>query len=80
MDVVLALFWSTQVTGREELLANNPVIKRLYDLRRPMTDPLNVLQAKVLKEMREQETPSAEIQETFAATVQGIASGMGWTG
>jgi len=35
-----------QVTGRTELTSNNPVIKRLYDLRRPMTDPLNVLQVK----------------------------------
>eukprot|EP00293_Proteomonas_sulcata_P019285 CAMPEP_0184315636 /NCGR_PEP_ID=MMETSP1049-20130417/84183_1 /TAXON_ID=77928 /ORGANISM="Proteomonas sulcata, Strain CCMP704" /LENGTH=365 /DNA_ID=CAMNT_0026634251 /DNA_START=36 /DNA_END=1133 /DNA_ORIENTATION=- len=69
-----------QITQRDQLLANNPVIKRMYDLRRPMTDPLNVLQAKVLKEMREQENPSAELQEAFAATVQGIASGMGWTG
>ena len=33
-----------QVTGREELLSNNPVVKRLYDVRRPMTDPMNVLQ------------------------------------
>jgi len=68
------------VTGRDELLSNNQVIKRMYDLRKPMTDPLNILQAKVLKEMRRTENPSAELQESFAATVQGIAAGMGWTG
>lgn len=32
------------ITEREELLGNNPVIKRLYDYRRPHTDPLNILQ------------------------------------
>jgi hypothetical protein len=35
-----------QVTGRDELLSNNPVVKRLYDVRRPMTDPLNILQVR----------------------------------
>jgi len=70
----------TQVTGRSELTSNNPVIKRLYDLRRPMTDPLNVLQSKLLREMRRTPEPSQELQEAFAATVQGIAAGMGWTG
>ncbi|EKX31868.1 hypothetical protein GUITHDRAFT_121941 [Guillardia theta CCMP2712] len=68
------------ITGRENLLSNNPIIKRLYDIRRPMTDPLNILQAKVLRDMRMHENPPQELQESFAATVQGIAAGMGWTG
>jgi len=68
------------VTGRDELLSNNPVVKRLYDVRRPMTDPLNILQVKVLKEMRHASNESSEMNESFAATVQGIAAGMGWTG
>ena len=37
-------------------------------------------QVKVLKEMRNTSTESNEMKESFAATVQGIAAGMGWTG
>jgi phosphoenolpyruvate carboxylase len=84
-DMVFAELASTiehvkMVTGRNELLSNNPVVKRLFDVRRPMTDPLNILQVKVLKEMRSASNESAEMNEAFAATVQGIAAGMGWTG
>lgn len=84
-DLVFAELVSTidhvkMVTSREELLSNNPVVKRLYDVRRPMTDPLNILQVKVLKEMRQATTESSEMNESFAATVQGIGTGMGWTG
>ena len=45
-----------------------------------MTDPMNILQVKVLKEMRKADTTTVEMNESFAATVQGIAAGMGWTG
>jgi len=38
------------------------------------------LQVKVLKEMRQATYESAEMNESFAATVQGIGIGMGWTG
>lgn len=84
-DLVFAELESTVahvklVTGRTELLSNNPVVKRLYDVRRPMTDPMNILQVKVLKEMRKADTTTVEMNESFAATVQGIAAGMGWTG
>jgi len=84
-DMVFAELTSTihhvkMVTGREELLSNNPVVKRMYDVRRPMTDPLNILQVKVLREMRKATNESTEMNESFAATVQGIAAGMGWTG
>ena len=37
-------------------------------------------QVKVLKEMRQASNESSEMNESFAATVQGIAAGMGWTG
>jgi len=40
----------------------------------------SVWQVKVLKEMRKASTESNEMKESFAATVQGIAAGMGWTG
>eukprot|EP00285_Hemiselmis_virescens_P015091 CAMPEP_0173381640 /NCGR_PEP_ID=MMETSP1356-20130122/4035_1 /TAXON_ID=77927 ORGANISM="Hemiselmis virescens, Strain PCC157" /NCGR_SAMPLE_ID=MMETSP1356 /ASSEMBLY_ACC=CAM_ASM_000847 /LENGTH=993 /DNA_ID=CAMNT_0014335553 /DNA_START=55 /DNA_END=3036 /DNA_ORIENTATION=- len=78
LDMTIAAIKS--VTGRNELLGNNPVIKRLYDYRRPMTDPLNILQVRLLSEMRSVETPSKEQLDAFAACVQGIANGMGWTG
>jgi len=37
-------------------------------------------QVKVLREMRKAANESPEMNESFAATVQGIAAGMGWTG
>ena len=42
--------------------------------------PRGALQVKVLKEMRQATNESAEMNESFAATVQGIGIGMGWTG
>mmetsp|Transcript_32228 Transcript_32228/g.79090 ORF Transcript_32228/g.79090 Transcript_32228/m.79090 type:complete len:1003 (+) Transcript_32228:38-3046(+) len=68
------------VTGRNDFVGNNPVLKRLYDYRRPITDPLNILQVRVLTEMREQEVATKEQLDAFASSVQGIALGMGWTG
>eukprot|EP00291_Cryptomonas_curvata_P024205 CAMPEP_0172171182 /NCGR_PEP_ID=MMETSP1050-20130122/11746_1 /TAXON_ID=233186 /ORGANISM="Cryptomonas curvata, Strain CCAP979/52" /LENGTH=209 /DNA_ID=CAMNT_0012842577 /DNA_START=579 /DNA_END=1208 /DNA_ORIENTATION=+ len=70
----------TKITGRESLLGNNPVLKRMFDLRRPIVDTLNLLQARLLKDMRGTGAASADVEEAFASTVQGIANGMGWTG
>ena len=40
----------------------------------------SLLQVRLLSDMRAVENPSKEQLDAFAACVQGIANGMGWTG
>jgi len=68
-----------QVTGHAQLLETNPVLKRSIDVRNPYVDPINLVQAEVLRRMRE---PGAEagLVDAFLSTVNGVAAGMRNTG
>jgi len=68
-----------QVTGHAQLLETNPVLRRSIDVRNPYVDPINLVQAEVLRRMRE---PGAEagLVDAFLSTVNGVAAGMRNTG
>eukprot|EP00667_Euglena_gracilis_P001598 EG_transcript_1597 len=70
-----------EVTQETFILMNQPVLKRAIDNRMPSLDPLNVLQAVLMKRDR---APDAEadtvLQDALKVTVQGIAAGMQFTG
>jgi phosphoenolpyruvate carboxylase len=68
-----------QVTGSEKLLEENPVLRRSIDVRNPYVDPINLVQAEVLRRLRE---PGADpaLFEAFLSTVNGVAAGMRNTG
>ncbi|MEM9292079.1 MAG: phosphoenolpyruvate carboxylase [Acidobacteriota bacterium] len=75
------------ITGEDRLLASNPVLRRSIDVRNPYVDPLNVVQAEVLRRLRvlrqqEELSPEeeAELVRAFTITVNGIAAGMRNTG
>ncbi|HYC62049.1 MAG TPA: phosphoenolpyruvate carboxylase [Thermoanaerobaculia bacterium] len=61
-----------------ELLETNPVLRRSIQVRNPYVDPINVVQADVLRRYRE----SADecLRDAFVVTVNGIAAGMRNTG
>ncbi|HKU40481.1 MAG TPA: phosphoenolpyruvate carboxylase, partial [Polyangiales bacterium] len=64
--------------GQTELLGGDPELRRTIDLRNPYVDPLNVLQAELLRRARV--TDDARLWDALLVTVNGIAAGMRNTG
>ncbi|KAI9206838.1 phosphoenolpyruvate carboxylase [Polychytrium aggregatum] len=78
-----------EVTQQTELLATEPVVKRTIESRLPFTDPLNLIQAELLRKLRHEQgnieaggldSESKEVSDAVVVTIQGIAVGMGNTG
>ncbi len=65
-----------QVTGHE-LLESNPVLRRSIEVRNPYVDPINVVQADVLRRLR---AGDESLRDALVVTVNGIAAGMRNTG
>ncbi|MFL6246666.1 MAG: phosphoenolpyruvate carboxylase [Thermoanaerobaculia bacterium] len=67
-----------RVTGHERLLETNHALRRSIDVRNPYVDPINVVQAEILRRLRQ--SPDDALREAFVVTVNGIAAGMRNTG
>jgi phosphoenolpyruvate carboxylase len=67
------------ITGKNDLLQDNPVLRRSIDVRNPYVDPINLVQIEILRRMREQ-GPDSQLRDAFVVTVNGIAAGMRNTG
>ena len=67
-----------RVTGHERLLESNRSLRRSIDVRNPYVDPINVVQAEILRRLRE--SPDDSLRQAFVVTVNGIAAGMRNTG
>jgi phosphoenolpyruvate carboxylase len=67
-----------RVTGHERLLESNHALRRSIDVRNPYVDPINVVQAEILRRLRQ--SPDDALREAFVVTVNGIAAGMRNTG
>ena len=69
-----------KVSGESELLEKtNPVLKRSIAVRNPYVDPINILQAEILSEIRKgNEQP--DVMHALLVTIHGIANGMRNTG
>jgi len=65
------------VTGHQRLLESNPVLRRSIDVRNPYVDPINLVQAEVLRRYR---AGDESLRDAFVVTVNGIAAGMRNTG
>src|SRR5262249_947818 len=61
-----------------QLLAGDPDLRRSIDLRNPYVDPLNLLQAELLRRSRQAE--DRQILDALMITVCGVAAGMRNTG
>ena len=64
--------------GDAALLAGDPNLKRAIELRNPYVDPLNLLQAELLRRSRQGE--DQRLLDALMVTVCGIAAGMRNTG
>jgi phosphoenolpyruvate carboxylase len=67
-----------RVTGHERLLENNTALRRSIDVRNPYVDPINLVQAEILRRLRAAGDDC--LQDAFVVTVNGIAAGMRNTG
>ena len=68
-----------EVLGSEELLQDNPTLRRSIAVRNPYVDPLNVLQAEFLRRLRAGDEDPL-LRDAFLITVNGIAAGLRNTG
>jgi len=73
-----------EITGHQEILGNNPVLKNSIASRNPYLDPLNFIQVSLLRQLRalpQPDTPEAEeLLKTIFLTINGIAAGLRNTG
>jgi len=67
-----------EAKGEARLLAGQPDLRRSIELRNPYVDPLNLLQAELLRRIRATEDP--RLADALLVTVNGIAAGMRNTG
>jgi phosphoenolpyruvate carboxylase len=70
------------VVGSEALLESDPSLQTSIALRNPYIDPLNILQAELLRRMRADAPAPSDVAviEAFLVTVNGIAAGLRNTG
>jgi phosphoenolpyruvate carboxylase len=66
------------ITGHEELVEENRVLRRSINVRNPYVDPINLLQAALLRRYRSNKDPN--LWNAFVVTVNGIAAGLRNTG
>ena len=71
-----------KISGNKNLQQNNTFLLRSMDVRNPYVDPLNIIQAELLKRLRD---PSVEnlssedqkvLQDSLLCTINGIANGL----
>jgi phosphoenolpyruvate carboxylase len=67
------------VVQTDDLLHDNPVLRRSIEVRNPYVDPINLVQVELLRRMRAGER-DAHVLDAFVMTVNGIAAGMQNTG
>jgi len=70
-----------ELRGRQTLLEESSVLRRSIDVRNPYVDPLNLLQADLLRRLRDPEVEDREsVRAALLLTVNGVAAGMRNTG
>ncbi|MGI9037625.1 MAG: phosphoenolpyruvate carboxylase [Gemmatimonadota bacterium] len=74
VDLVLRL------RGTDDLLAEEPTLRRSIRLRNPYVDPLSYLQVDLLARWREEGRPDGPLADALLETVRGIARGVKNTG
>ncbi|WP_417362594.1 phosphoenolpyruvate carboxylase [Gallaecimonas pentaromativorans] len=68
------------LSKEEFLMDQDPWLQESIKLRNPYTDPLNILQAELLRRARASETAPEPVKQALMVTMAGIAAGMRNTG
>ncbi len=69
-----------EVLDQRVLLAHSPNLRRSLQLRRAYLDPINLIQAELLRRERLSDEDDDELQEALLASVNGVAAGIKNTG
>jgi len=69
-----------ELKGQEEVLASDPLLLQSIEVRNPYTDPLNYIQAELLKRERKAGQIDQELEQALKVTMAGISAGMRNTG
>lgn len=69
-----------ELKGQRHLLDGTPLLQQSIEVRRPYIDPLNYLQAELLKRERRAGAIAPELEQALKVTMSGIAAGMRNTG
>ena len=69
-----------QIKKQEDLLDSDPVLQQSLEVRKPYIDPLNYLQAELLKRERKLDDMTPELERALKVTMAGISAGMRNTG
>jgi phosphoenolpyruvate carboxylase len=69
-----------RIKQQDQLLANEPLLVHSLNVRKPYIDPLNYLQAELLKRYRSSDAISPDLERALKVTMAGIAAGMRNTG
>ncbi len=68
-----------RITGHQELLQDNAVLRRSIDVRNPYVDPINLVQVEILCRLRSH-PDDEQLLNALLVTVNGVAAGMRNTG
>lgn len=69
-----------ELRNQDQLLASDPLLLQSLQVRAPYTDPLNYLQAELLKRERKAGQIAPELEQALKVTMAGISAGMRNTG
>ncbi|UTF58619.1 phosphoenolpyruvate carboxylase [Gilvimarinus sp. DA14] len=69
-----------RIKKQDELFESDPVLRQTLSVRKPYIDPLNLLQAELLKRYRSGKPFSDELERALKVTMAGISAGMRNTG
>ena len=79
-DLVALESLLNKIKQQDDLLDSNPVLQQSIQVRKPYIDPLNYLQAELLKRERKPGGMSQELERALKVTMAGISAGMRNTG
>lgn len=69
-----------QLKNQQELLDSDPALQSAINIRKPYVDPLNYLQAELIKRERKSGSISPDLERALKVTMAGISAGMRNTG
>ncbi|BFM22040.1 phosphoenolpyruvate carboxylase [Gilvimarinus japonicus] len=69
-----------RIKRQDELFDSDPILRQTLSVRKPYIDPLNYLQAELLKRHRSGKPFSEELERALKVTMAGISAGMRNTG
>lgn len=79
-DLVNCISLLNRIKQQDELLVSDPLLAQSIEVRAPYTDPLNYLQAELLKRERSTSEFDQELEQALKVTMAGISAGMRNTG